>query len=547
MSEKHDSFSVDRKQAMSFFFRWFGSPAADEDSQARESPSSLERTSTGHHEAHNLLRLGPVFGRVLVAGIEGGVLSAADLARLECVCSDFRGSGACTVEHAREALWSYVRPGSANGAGIVESLRFVEQRARSYVSGGRPLSASGNGFWVVADECGDLHTAGYGELGRLGHGTFVDEPAPRRVLGLPERVLCVSAGWAHSAVVGMSGKVYTWGHGGRGQLGLGNKQPQHVPQLVPGLRDIVDVSAGGYHTLALTADGRTYSWGDGEHGELGHGNEATALRPREMRLGEVANLRVQQVSAGSQHTVLVADKGVMLTCGDAACCGHGQVEHVLEPRVVQGLPPIARAAGGLSFTMAVTVSGAVYAWGPGTCGHWGPAAGAQATTEKLLPRRLNLECEPAQSCALAAAHVLVVTRSGEVHAFGRGGMGALGNGSIVPGPHFNVGPMPGARHVVHATCGGSLNIRGAGWAASGFVTADGRMLTVGGGPTQRFLAHVSSANEDESWRVGEVPKLTLARHDHLQAATKLVALQTSNRHRRASQDDDAAQENTPRK
>lgn len=58
-----------------------------------------------------------------------------------------------------------------------------------------------------------------------------------------------------------------------GQLGIGNNRDQNAPQLVQALASekIAKVACGWRHTLALTASGKVFAWGRGNNGQLGIG------------------------------------------------------------------------------------------------------------------------------------------------------------------------------------------------------------------------------------------------------------------------------------
>jgi alpha-tubulin suppressor-like RCC1 family protein len=70
-----------------------------------------------------------------------------------------------------------------------------------------------------------------------------------------ERVKLISAGYEHNLILTENGKAYTFGSGGSGQLGHGEKQEarQFDLKLVEALSDqnIVDGCAGGHHTIFL--------------------------------------------------------------------------------------------------------------------------------------------------------------------------------------------------------------------------------------------------------------------------------------------------------
>lgn len=87
---------------------------------------------------------------------------------------------------------------------------------------------------MVLMEDGELYTFGCGEYGKLGIGTdgshntagasiklsFEPFPTPKRVVGL-ENVLLIAAG-NHHALAATRERVYAWGSGSYGRLGLGS-------------------------------------------------------------------------------------------------------------------------------------------------------------------------------------------------------------------------------------------------------------------------------------------------------------------------------------
>ena len=116
---------------------------------------------------------------------------------------------------------------------------------------------------------------GLGDYGQLGVGHTDCAALPLEVRELSgQSVVDVSAGGWHSVAVTRDGALFTWGRGEYGRLGLGaNCASRLSPCLVTGLQGhtIVQASAGGTHTLALTAAGRVFVFGRGAFGRLGLG------------------------------------------------------------------------------------------------------------------------------------------------------------------------------------------------------------------------------------------------------------------------------------
>ena len=63
------------------------------------------------------------------------------------------------------------------------------------------------------------------------------------------------------------------------------------------------MSCGHYHSMALSLDNRMWTWGWGVHGQLGLGNIEDALLPS--HVSTLAMSDVIQMAAGYSHTVVL--------------------------------------------------------------------------------------------------------------------------------------------------------------------------------------------------------------------------------------------------
>lgn len=159
---------------------------------------------------------------------------------------------------------------------------------------------------------GEVFAWGINDFGQLGDGTTSYATSPVRVASLQDIPIAdISAGGWHSLALSTTGAVYVWGRGEYGRLGLGDKSGSSrlKPTLVESLvhETVVQAVCGGTHTMALTAEGRIYIWGRGSFGRLGLGGERNCPAPVLVTLpGGAAKWRVISLCAGGRHSMLLA-------------------------------------------------------------------------------------------------------------------------------------------------------------------------------------------------------------------------------------------------
>jgi alpha-tubulin suppressor-like RCC1 family protein len=113
---------------------------------------------------------------------------------------------------------------------------------------------------------------GEGTHGKLGLDDDEDVLVPTENEDLSKlKVEFLSCGESHSAAISDKLKLYTWGSGSYGRLGHGMDQSERRPKVVVNMEDFecIYVSCGAFHTFAVTAEGNIYAFGQGKHGKLG--------------------------------------------------------------------------------------------------------------------------------------------------------------------------------------------------------------------------------------------------------------------------------------
>jgi len=104
--------------------------------------------------------------------------------------------------------------------------------------------------------------------------------------------------------------VYTWGYGNEGQLGHGDKSDQQLPRKINNLKErIVKISCGGGHTAMITATSRLLVMGRGREGQLGREQVDESNSGYSLKIKQVEQLpkgtNVRKVVCGGNHTMVL--------------------------------------------------------------------------------------------------------------------------------------------------------------------------------------------------------------------------------------------------
>jgi alpha-tubulin suppressor-like RCC1 family protein len=240
---------------------------------------------------------------------------------------------------------------------------------------------------------------------------------------IPTRVCC---GSYFSAVITATGKVYTWGCGNEGKLGLGDKIQRTAPTRVemPFSEPVVDIACGMTHVLVLTRKGEVYGWGDNLRAQIHGEDAANILTPMLIPLpGDI-----KRVFAGSQQSTALTRKGELLVWGrnEYGALGSGSdIKKVITPRIL--FPSGIRAAAlGWGHGLAITDEPSVIVWGVGDDGELGNGG----STDIFFPAKLDPKSFPQEKrvagIATGFTHSFFILEDGTLMACGDGSDGALG-------------------------------------------------------------------------------------------------------------------------
>ncbi|KAK9167423.1 hypothetical protein Scep_002614 [Stephania cephalantha] len=230
----------------------------------------------------------------------------------------------------------------------------------------------------------------------------------------------------------MEGEVQSWGRNQNGQLGLGTTEDSLVPQKIQAFQGISVkmIAAGAEHSAAVTEDGKLYGWGWGRYGNLGLGDRDDRLVPHEV--AAVNGQKMVLVACGWRHTVSVASSGVLYTYGWSKYgqLGHGDFEDHLIPHPLEALQNsiISQVSGGWRHTMALTSDGKLYGWGWNKFGQ----VGAGDNADHCSPVQVEFpDGQKVVQISCGWRHTLAVTERQNVFSWGRGTNGQLGHGENI--------------------------------------------------------------------------------------------------------------------
>jgi len=197
-------------------------------------------------------------------------------------------------------------------------------------------------------------------------------------------VAIATGGGNHSLALTSDGQVFAWGYNGNGQLGNGTTTSSNVPVAVTTTgalagKTIVAIAAGYYHSLAVSADGQVFAWGANFDGRLGDGTTTQSNVPVAVdHSGVLSGQTVVAVAAGQAYSLALTATGQVFAWGandhgqlgdNSTTQRHTPVALVDSNGVLTGKTVIALAAG-MSHSLALTSDGRAVGWATTTPANW---------------------------------------------------------------------------------------------------------------------------------------------------------------------------------
>ncbi|XP_011736024.2 probable E3 ubiquitin-protein ligase HERC6 isoform X3 [Macaca nemestrina] len=243
---------------------------------------------------------------------------------------------------------------------------------------------------------GRVFAWGAGSEGQLGIGEFKEISfTPKKITTLNGiKIIQVSCGHYHSLALSKDSQVFSWGKNSHGQLGLGKEVPsQASPQRVRSLEGIplAQVAAGGAHSFALSLCGTSFGWGSNSAGQLAlSGRNVPVQSNKPLSIGALKNLGVIYISCGDEHTAVLIQDGKVFTFGDNSSgqLGCSPTPEKRGPQLVERIDGlVSQIDCGSYHTLAyVHTTGQVISFGHG------PSDTSKPTHPEALTGNFDIKC-----------------------------------------------------------------------------------------------------------------------------------------------------------
>jgi alpha-tubulin suppressor-like RCC1 family protein len=295
---------------------------------------------------------------------------------------------------------------------------------------GSPATSPSTTITVAATATGSALGGGDNGFGQLCNGTTTStSTASPAVPPANANVTKVAAGAFFSLALRSDGTVLACGRNNFGQLGNGTTTDSSTPVVVaiPVGVSITAIAANGYHGLALASTGAVYAWGYNAFGQLGDGTGTNRLTPVPTALP--GGTTVAAISAGWSYSLALTSSGSVLAWGWNAEGELGDGTGVQRLTPVSVLAPatgVTAISAGSNHNLALRSDGTVLSWGLNNFGQVGDGTNVNRTAPVLvsLPPGASVT-----GVSAGGGHSLAVRSDGTVLAWGWNSNGQLGDGT----------------------------------------------------------------------------------------------------------------------
>lgn len=246
------------------------------------------------------------------------------------------------------------------------------------------------------DSNGKIYAWGSNYDGQLGNGTTTDSSIPICISDIAESALkgknIVNIYNEESAILAIdsNGKLYVWGNGNYGILGIGTTEDIHMPICLSDIRgnalngkNIEDIYASFDFVLVKDSNGKLYTWGSNYRGRLGDGTNQDRKTPiciSDIEGNALKDKRISEICCYGS-TVIVQDSNKKIyTWGSNSegLLGNGKNENSNAPVCISDIDgselngkTISKVFCDGRTVFALDINGKMYTWGNNGSGQLG--------------------------------------------------------------------------------------------------------------------------------------------------------------------------------
>lgn len=198
-------------------------------------------------------------------------------------------------------------------------------------------------------------------------------------------------------------------------------------------KKVVKLCSGSLFVICLLTDGRCAAWGDNRFGQVGVNDSANCIR--KPLIIDYGSVKIADVAVGLHHHLSLSTTYTLYSCGSnvSGAIGNGTTFHQNRPICLMEesssnfdcLPSdmVEIACGGWH-SACVSLKGELFVWGYNQSGQ---CANTDVRTNQLIPNRVILDSESViKSVKCGQLHTLALTFTGAVYAFGSNECGECG-------------------------------------------------------------------------------------------------------------------------
>jgi alpha-tubulin suppressor-like RCC1 family protein len=291
-----------------------------------------------------------------------------------------------------------------------------------------------------------IYTFGSNTDGRNGIGTDVGQTLLATPIDMTNlsgvSISQVSGGANHSLLLTENGSVYSFGANAYAGVGTNvgstlSATPIDTTNLAG--RKVVQISSGYHHSLLLTDDGSVFSFGFNGSGRTGLGiDDGFTLVATPINSVNFSGKKIAQVAAGFNHSLILAEDGTVFSFGNNADgrTGLGFTDgNTLIARPIDSTnlasKQISRLAVGGEHSLLLADDGVVFSFGWNANGRTGLGTDIGNASVATVINTVNLESRKVTRIAAGGFHSLLLTDDGDVFSFGRNSGGMTGQGTDV--------------------------------------------------------------------------------------------------------------------